>query len=333
MAHFEGHGHVEVDHADLINELKNEERDRMRRELSPHEALRKQHMQFHEKHRGHEQMHAEMFIILIVTLLLAQIVLVEWKKRHYRSYMMLTLVGMWTIPICFSGYNLWYRFIFTWCLFTILSGTVVKKALEKPLSCTTPRLVYKWFYLVHKVSYAMGIAGYCIMMATIMGLNFIFNANPHTWMDVAIMLLFYGLYYGVLSRDLAEICADKMAVKIGYYAKDGFPTKTPDENICAICGNKLLVSSEEEGVIEDTFKLSCNHVFHEFCIRGWCIVGKKQTCPFCNEKVDLKRMVNNFWEKPHVLYGQLLDWVRWLVAWQPLIYFLVQGINWLLGLH
>lgn len=35
------------------------------------------------------------------------------------------------------------------------------------------------------------------------------------------------------------------------------------------------------------------HRFHEFCIRGWCIVGKKQTCPYCNEKVDLKRMMNN----------------------------------------
>ena len=33
--------------------------------------------------------------------------------------------------------------------------------------------------------------------------------------------------------------------------------------------------------------------FHEFCIRGWCIVGKKQTCPYCKEKVDLKRMFCN----------------------------------------
>ena len=33
--------------------------------------------------------------------------------------------------------------------------------------------------------------------------------------------------------------------------------------------------------------------FHEFCIRGWCIVGKKQTCPYCKEKVDLKRMISN----------------------------------------
>ena len=51
-----------------------------------------------------------------------------------------------------------------------------------------------------------------------------------------------------------------------------------------------------------------NFRFHEFCIRGWCIVGKKQTCPYCHERVDLKRMFPNPWEKPHMMYAQLLDW-------------------------
>ena len=67
-----------------LEEMAKQERERVRRELTPQEELRRQHMQFHEKHKGNEQMHAEMFIILIVTLLLAQILLVEWKKRHYR---------------------------------------------------------------------------------------------------------------------------------------------------------------------------------------------------------------------------------------------------------
>lgn len=40
----------------------------------------------HEKHKGHDAMHAEMVIILLVTLVVAQVALVEWKKRHYRSY-------------------------------------------------------------------------------------------------------------------------------------------------------------------------------------------------------------------------------------------------------
>jgi len=40
----------------------------------------------HEQHRGHESMHAEMLFILLLTLTVAQIILVEWKKRHFKSY-------------------------------------------------------------------------------------------------------------------------------------------------------------------------------------------------------------------------------------------------------
>ena len=34
-------------------------------------------------------------------------------------------------------------------------------------------------------------------------------------MDAGLLLLFYGLYYGVLGRDVAEICTDAMASHIG----------------------------------------------------------------------------------------------------------------------
>lgn len=33
------------------------------------------------------------------------------------------------------------------------------------------------------------------------------------------------------------------------------------------------------------------------------------------------------------MYGQLLDWLRYFVAWQPFIIGLVQGINYILGLE
>ena len=36
----------------------------------------------HAKHRGHEAMHAEMVLILIATLVVAQLLLVQWKQRH-----------------------------------------------------------------------------------------------------------------------------------------------------------------------------------------------------------------------------------------------------------
>ena len=44
-------------------------------------------------------------------------------------------------------------------------------------------------------------------------------------MDVGILLLFYAVYYGVMARDLAEICAEKMASGIGYYTPSGIPSR------------------------------------------------------------------------------------------------------------
>lgn len=47
---------------------------------------RVEHARMHAKHKGHEAMHAEMVLILIVTLVVAQLVLVQWKQRHSKSY-------------------------------------------------------------------------------------------------------------------------------------------------------------------------------------------------------------------------------------------------------
>ncbi|KAH0625338.1 hypothetical protein JD844_033865 [Phrynosoma platyrhinos] len=307
--------------------------------LAPEERWRVEHARMHAKHRGHEAMHAEMVLILIATLVVAQLLLVQWKQRHPRSYNMVTLFQMWVVPLYFTVKLRWWRFLVIWVFFSAVTAFVTFRATRKPLVQTTPRI------------------------------------KPEDGMDFGISLLFYGLYYGVLERDFAEMCADYMASTIGFYSSSGMPTKHLSDSVCAVCGQQIFVDVNEEGIIENTYRL-----FHEFCIRGWCIVGKKQTCPYCKEKVDLKRMFSNpypslaitvsmgrggvgsylgfegkpggyqnqnrlglltwkgssqpcSWERPHVMYGQLLDWLRYLVAWQPVIIGLVQGINYILGLE
>lgn len=47
------------------------------------------------------------------------------------------------------------------------------------------------------------------------GINLIFGQPPQTWMDVGLLFAYYGLYFGVLGRDLSEICTDKLACNIG----------------------------------------------------------------------------------------------------------------------
>lgn len=300
--------------------------------LTREEQMREEHRKLHELHKGHESMHAEMLIILMITMIVAQIVLLEWKRRHFKSFQVVTSLALWLIPFIMSLRMSYWRFIVFWTLFSLITGFVVRKALEKPLQGSTPRLVYKWFYFNYKLTYVLGIFGYFIMVAAFFGISVVFNVNPAIWMDYGLIIMYYGLYFGVLGQDIAEICASKMAAHLGYYTPQGMPTRSLDKNICAVCGNKLLVNAGEEGIIESTFQLTCDHTFHEFCIRGWCIVGKKQTCPYCKEKVDLKRMFRNPWEKPHVLYGQLLDWLRWFVAWGPIIMSFIQFINYVLGL-
>ena len=43
-------------------------------------------MKLHEKHRGHESMHAEMILILFATLVISQIALVKWREIYPHSY-------------------------------------------------------------------------------------------------------------------------------------------------------------------------------------------------------------------------------------------------------
>lgn len=50
-------------------------------------------------------------------------------------------------------------------------------------------------------------------------LNSLSRIKPEDAMDFGVSLLFYGLYYGVLGRDFAEMCADFMASTIGVNAQ------------------------------------------------------------------------------------------------------------------
>lgn len=37
-------------------------------------------------------MHAEMFIVFIVSLVVAQIILIIWKKKHFKSYQVIRIL-------------------------------------------------------------------------------------------------------------------------------------------------------------------------------------------------------------------------------------------------
>ncbi len=140
---------------------------------------------------------------------------------------------MWLIPVFVCVQRLWWRFLLTWLVYSAYSTVIWYRATRPQISGTTPRsvhshqsqspcrFVYKWFLWLHKLSYILGIAGYLVIMGTLLGINVLLRVKPTDSMDVGIMLLFYGLYYGVLGRDFAHICTDRMACKIGVRREGG----------------------------------------------------------------------------------------------------------------
>ncbi len=54
--------------------------------LTPEQKWRLEHIKMHEKHRGHESMHAEMVLILFATLVVSQVALVKWRQKYPHSY-------------------------------------------------------------------------------------------------------------------------------------------------------------------------------------------------------------------------------------------------------
>ena len=70
---------------------------------------------------------------------------------------------------------------------------------------------------------------------------------------------------------------------------------------------------------------ACARRLHEFCLRGWVIVGAKDSCPFCASKVVLKDIVGSSpWDPQSTAFLNVLDAVRYMIVWYPALMMLLQ---------
>ena len=97
---------------------------------------------------------------------------------------------------------------------------------------------------------------------------------------------------------------------------------------------KVLQFKDARGDGGNLYQLQCMHIFHESCIKGWCVVGKKDSCPSCSERVDIKALLKTspLWGPPSRLWGQLLDVVRYIVVWNPMVFLVLRVIFYELGI-
>jgi hypothetical protein len=74
--------------------------------------------------------------------------------------------------------------------------------------------VYKFFLVIYKVCFATATFGYCVVMADIFGLSLLLGDSLGS---TGVLLLFYGLYFGVMGRDFAHEATERMANNIGAF--------------------------------------------------------------------------------------------------------------------
>lgn len=275
------------------------------------------------------------FYLVLFCLFFAQSGLVLWRKKHRRSYELVTLLGLWLIPPVICLHLGFWRFIAVWVLYSSVTLYYLYACSFKKLDKTLPKKVYRWFLGVFRVSIAVGFCGYVLLILEIFGIGMLLRPvlSPVT----ALVAVWYGLYYGILSRDSAEVASDRIASMMGSGRKLAVSVRD-----CAICGGELQdglglqpqeAPAEGAPAKEKTVQLSCKHCFHEECIRGWTIVGKKDVCPACYEKVDLRALYSDRpWETRNLSWIQMLDMVRYLVVWNPVILIVLHFAFHLVGL-
>jgi len=268
---------------------------------------------------------------MLLVMLLAQFGLVTWKKFSPSSFDRATLVALWLFPVlyaCWHGISHYWRLMLLWACFSSLCGYVMRRALTKPIARSTPRLVYHTFFLIYRVSYATAVGGYLLLMAHFTGLMHLLPRVLVPAPSSALITLFYGLYFGVLGRDLANVVSGALAVSLGYAPRSGElgPRKSLPSNVCAICDQELIPSFRPtpEGhtapIPEKIEALQCGHQFHDWCLRGWTMIGKRDTCAACNEKVQVKeRTKRQPWMQPQSAWALLLDALRYLLVYNPVV--------------
>uniref|UniRef100_A0A1X7TN60 Uncharacterized protein n=1 Tax=Amphimedon queenslandica TaxID=400682 RepID=A0A1X7TN60_AMPQE len=138
---------------------------------------------------------------------------------------------MWIIPFYLCVRLSFWRMIIVWSIFSIITLFVMFKATRKKLHVNTPRIVYRWFLWIYQASYALGIIGYLVLLLVFTGLGLLLPVNPDIILETGVTLVFYGVYYGVMGRDCAEVCLDYMSAAM---------TRTPLAMAC-IRGHTKIV--------------------------------------------------------------------------------------------
>ena len=95
-----------------------------------------------------------------------------------------------------------------WLTYTAGTGFIIFLSTgQTRMARSTPRRAYMWFLGLHQACVVGGLMGYVTMIFSLMALP----PAISEWVGpFGLMMTWYGLYFGILNRDCAEVAATRM---------------------------------------------------------------------------------------------------------------------------
>lgn len=71
------------------------------------------------------------------------------------------------------------------------------------------RLVYRFFHIMFQGTFSLGICGYISFLVNT------FLIMSTTLFEISVLMLFYAVYFGVVSRDMIDLASDMLTSNLG----------------------------------------------------------------------------------------------------------------------
>lgn len=206
--------------------------------------------------------------------------------------------------------------------------------LAHSLHCIRTNLgrAYLQFLWVFRLCFALALAGLVMFCAVVVvafadvDSMFTYAQRRYGYLQESVLLLCYGGYFGVLHRDAAQ-----MFHRHHHHHRR---TSVP-RYCCALCQQPLVRENDAEALTAqphshpNNYQLECHHAFHQPCLRGYSVFGKRECCPACGERSGkLAELYDNIpWEKTSLDWIHYLHMVKHLVLYAPVVLHLWRWIG------
>jgi len=179
-------------------------------------------------------------------------------------------------------------FVLAWLAFVGSAMAIVALA-SREGNALAARWIFGYFAVVHRLSFGVGVLGACGVFGFVVAV--LFDQILVRLLNYSALSIITGAYVGVVQRDFAVVCRDRMQVRTSRFKALA--------NMCVVCGGPLRDLETRKDAAGRVWQIEeCGHELHEECARGWSLIGKRHTSPCCGEVMATRWIdATNPWQR------------------------------------